>query len=445
MLSNQTKKQIKSLWKDYLRQGKRVLDKNGVEYEEIDQKRLVAIEDIKKIINTFFDGESDVYSFKTSIDSYNKRNNLWGFTAIKGQMFFNQLVRAYDEDISTLDSLLKDVIKEPRNLKEALSKIEKLETELYDSYVNASDKRKVPKPSSVCYFLSYFWQVQDREKWAILYSSIINAFSELNIWEDKTTQKETYEYFYVINEEIKTFLSSETNSKITNWDVEHCFWNIHLNSIKEDVVKEKTVSEKVNAPVETKTLIKANFDINDYLIPKVSNLVELGEDTDKSASEKGSLFEKKVSEVFKLLDFEVISYGQGTGRNPDAIIKFREEDTAFIVDAKAYSNGYNLGLDDRAIREYIYHFCPKLIKESYKKIGFIIVSNSFKSDFEAFINDITWNTDIKRFILLTSSALLHLLAYKTKDNLQVTQIIDSLIKLGTLITEEEIIGEFEDV
>ena len=56
-----------------------------------------------------------------------------------------------------------------------------------------------------------------------------------------------------------------------------------------------------------------------------------------------------------------------------------------------------------------------------KKIGFIIVSNSFKSNFDNFINEVTWTTDIKRFILLTSEALLYLLAYKTKDQFNISR------------------------
>lgn len=164
-----------------------------------------------------------------------------------------------------------------------------------------------------------------------------------------------------------------------------------------------------------------------------------------SASAKGSEYEKLIAEIFKLLDFEVELLGQGTGRNPDAILKFREENTAFIVDAKAYSGGYKLGLDDRAIKEYINHYCPKLIKEGYKKIGFIIVSNSFKSDFNSFINGITWNTDVKRFILLTSEALLYLLAYKTKDRLSLSTIVESLIGFSNPVIAQNIIENFDDI
>jgi hypothetical protein len=91
------------------------------------------------------------------------------------------------------------------------------------------------------------------------------------------------------------------------------------------------------------------------------------------------------------------------------------------------------------------HYYPKLQKEGYKKIGFIIVSNSFKSNYNSFINEITGNTDIKRFILLTSEALLYLFAYKMKDRPNLSNMIDSLIGFGNPITPDKEIDEFEDV
>lgn len=102
----------------------------------------------------------------------------------------------------------------------------------------------------------------------------------------------------------------------------------------------------------------------------------------------------------------------------------------------AYGEGYSLGSDDRAIREYVNHFCPRLAKEGLKRIGFIIVSNSFKSDVSDFINEITWTTDIKRFVLLTSEALSHLLAYRMKDSLHARVVVDFLISCPSPITAE---------
>jgi hypothetical protein len=176
----------------------------------------------------------------------------------------------------------------------------------------------------------------------------------------------------------------------------------------------------------------------------VENLIELGNETEASSSAKGSKFEKAVAEIFRQLGFNTIMLGQGH-REPDLIAIHKEDNVAFIIDAKAYANGYILSAgDDRAIREYINHHCPKLKKDGIQKIGFIIVSNTFKPGFDEFINDITWKTDIKRFVLLSSNALLHLLAYRIKDQKSLSEIVDALISLGTNIKHQNIVRKFDD-
>ena len=447
MLINKTQKRIFEIWDNYIDTNKTVLDKKGNVINDIDESRLISIEEIKKLIFLFLKSDLNIFEFKTSLDSYNKRNNLWGFTATKGQMFFNQLTKTNEQSIDKLTELLKQTVTEPTNLKDALSKIDILEKFARNIFDKAKDKRKAPNPGSVGYFLSYFWQIHNNQKWPIIYTSLTTAYTELGIWKDHKTQKEDYEYFFNLNEEIKTILKSHVKREITNWDAEHSFWNFTGKPVVvyKKAKQYKAIDNSTKALPEDVKMIKANFEITDYLIPKVAKLIELGGEIDKSASAKGTLYEKLVSEIFKQLDFDVEFLGQGTGRNPDAIIKYREENTAFIIDAKAYSKGYNLGIDDRAIKEYINYYCPKLQKEGYKKIGFIIVCNSFNSNLDGFINDITWNTDIKRFILLTSEALLYLLAYKTKDKLSLSSIIESLVSFGNVVSSQNIIEEFDDI
>lgn len=263
--------------------------------------------------------------------------------------------------------------------------------------------------------------------------------------EGSSESKGILQYVFNLYQEIKHILSDHTKRTITNWDAEHSFWNFRKITGVPKPGKHKIDTTESLTTIENTTTFKPNFEISEYIIPKVAKLIELGSQTDKTASLKGSEYEKLVAEIFKLLDFEVEYLGQGSGRNPDAVVKFREENTAFLVDAKAYSSGYSLGIDDRAIKEYINHFCPKLQKEGYKKVGFIIVSNSFKSTFDSFINEITWNTDIKRFVLLTSEALLYLLAYKTKDKISLSSLIESIVGLGNVITAQNVVSEFDDI
>lgn len=451
MVTIEVIKQIHNIWDQFIATDRRVYDTKGNELNNIDNLRIEAIKQLIVFIEQFLSDAIDVYEFKTNIDSFNKRNNLWGFTAMKGQMYFNQLVKYNDQQVDKLTELLKTGIAEPSNLTDALSKIEKLETFCKNAYQQAPDKRKTANPNSAGYFLSYFWQIQDPEKWAILYTSQIRAYQELTIWEEKPTQKETYNFFHQLNEEIRRILESYTKETISNWDIEHIFWEYKGNPNKIEVaaskIKELKQVKGANEAIsqESQPAIKASFDLSEYLIPRVAKLIELGNQTGIASSTKGNDFEKLVAEIFKQLDFEVEILGQGTGRNPDAIIRFREESTAFIIDAKAYNNGYSLGTDDRSIKEYIAHYCPKLKKEGCRNIGFIIVSNSFKSNFDSFINTITWNTEIKRFILLTSEALLYLLAFKTKDRLLLSTIIESLVSLGNQIEAKDIIAQFDDI
>jgi hypothetical protein len=443
MITNEIKSEILNLWKNYSVSDKTAMDTKGNPIKDIDESRIIAIEDIKSIINSFMNGESNISVFKTALDSYNKRHNFWGFTAIKGQMFFNQLVRMHEEKLNRLTELLKSLISEPKDINEALKKINELEALTKKISEVALDKRKVPNPSSIGYFLSYFWQIHSPQNWPIMYTSLIKSFMDLGIWKDGENQIESYKYFYELNNYIKSIISEKNQKDISNWDVEHCFWFYQNKTDTNQKVKKETKNDKLSEIPEKQ--VKTSFELNDYLPPMANKLIDVGNSKGKSASSKGSDFEKLVSEIFKMLDFQVEFKGQGSGRNPDAILKVREENTAFLVDAKAYSDGYSLGIDDRAIKEYISHYCPLLSKEGYKKIGFIIVSNSFKSDFDSFINDITWNTDIRRFILVTSEALQYLLAYKIKDNLSSAQIVESIISCGNLITTQNIIDEFDDV
>jgi hypothetical protein len=451
MIAENIKKQIVTIWDKYITDNKKVIDTKGNDLEDIDSKRLEAVETLKMIVKDFITGAIDLAEFKTDIDSFNKQNNFWGFTSIKGQMFFNLLLKTSETDEQTrkLTKMMKQCVAEPKDLPDALSKIEALEKYVSAIFNKAPDKRKAPNPGSVCYFLSYFWQIHNSQVWPVMYSSMIVSFTDIGLWQEPKNQIEGYETFYNLNEEIKKILSNHTKRNITNWEAEHSFWNFRTVKgsapKKESTQKEKKITEAAKeTPISA--LAEASFDIYDYVPRVVANLIDLGNETETSSSAKGSKYEIAVSEVFKQLGFTVQQLGQGTGREPDLIAIHKEENVAFIVDAKAYANGYMMGAaDERAIKEYINHYCPKLKKDGIQRIGFIIVSNSFKSNFEEYINDVTWKTDIKRFVLLSSDALLHLLAYRTKDQKTLSEVVETIISLGTTISAQDIIQQFDDI
>jgi len=471
LISSEIKEKILAIWDQYSKNIPKIFDTKGNDLGDIDSKRIPVIIIIKEIVNDFVEMNLTAGEFKTSVDSINKQNNLWGFTSVKGQMFFNLLLKTVESEshLKSLTAILRRTILAPSEITDGLHKIDSLEEYCKKQFIQAKDKRRAPNPNSVGYFLSYFWQVQDRDKWPVMYSSLLKSWEEIGLWEAQLNQSSTYHFFYMLNHEVKKLLSEQSKKQIGNWDVEHLFWDFkpitaYPKKDKTDIlekvvklkeigtVKESSKTERINKiesivpdTVDSNTVIKASFDINEYLIPRVTKLIDLGNQTEKGSASKGFEFEKLVGEIFKQLDFEVETLGQGKGREPDLIIKFREEQTAFIVDAKAYSVAYSLGIADRAFKEYINRHCPRLQKEGFKKIGFIIVSNSFKTNFDDFISEVTWNTEIRRFVLMTSSALQHLLAFKTKDKLSLSYIIERIVSGGNLIRTEDVIEEFDDV
>lgn len=450
MIQESIEKKIISIWDKYIAENKKVQDTKGNDLDNIDEKRLEAIPILKSTIEKFLSSNIDINEFKTNIDSFNKQNNLWGFTSVKGQMFFNLLLKTSDDEEQNkkLTKLLKGCISEPKDLNDALSKIEDLDNYASKIFNKAPDKRKAPNPGSVCYFLSYFWQIHDYQKWAVMYSSIIVSFTDIGLWSEPISHKESYNTFFNLNEEIKSILSKHTGKIISNWEAEHAFWNFRKVTAypKQSAKPKEEIILDLQAEHTVSVLKEASFNIYDYIPPITARLIDLGNETETSSAAKGSKFEKAVCEIFKQLGFEIQSLGQGTGREPDLIAIQKVDNVAFIIDAKAYSNGYMLSAgDERAIKEYISHHCPKLKQDGIKKIGFIIVSNSFKNGFNNFINEITWTTEVKRFSLLTTGALLHLLAYKIKDQLPLSDIIEAIINLGTLISAEDIIQKFDDV
>jgi hypothetical protein len=99
------------------------------------------------------------------------------------------------------------------------------------------------------------------------------------------------------------------------------------------------------------------------------------ESSDLSTS---TLFERRVSDAFRCLGFEVRELGQGTGRKIDSIAAAPKERFALIIDAKIRANGYTLGTEDRKFLEYAVNHGKELQSQGFDKIYLIVVAPSFR-------------------------------------------------------------------
>lgn len=454
MFNEKLKKQIIEVWNHHVSTIRTEKDEEGNAINNIDDSRLHAIEVVKIIMHNFLKGDFNVLEFKNALDSYNKHNNLWGFTARMGQMYFNLLIKTNEGNIEKLSQMLRELITEPKNLRDALSKIDTLEKFTLSIYSKAKDKHNAPYPGAVGYFLSYFWQMYNHQKWPILYNTLLSSFKELGVWEDQKTQKETYEVYYRVYNEIKDTIEEVSTRIINFWDVEHAFWNYKHKVVVQPYVapknneivppKAKVADEvrQVVAEPRLDTIPSETINIREYIIPRLSRLL----DEDQRQADGTDIvepdFSTMVAESFRQLDFDVQILNNSGFVNPCALIRFREENIAFLVDAFADSNDY-FAIDKRIVKEYINSQCQALRREGYKKVGYFVVCKQFENQYQDHVSYIQWHTDIKKMTMLSAEALLYILAYKIKNRSSLLDMVEKMAGFSMLVGPHNIATELD--
>jgi hypothetical protein len=294
----------------------------------------------------------------------------------------------------------------------------------------------------------------NHQKWPILYNTLLSSFKELGVWEDQKTQKETYEVYYRVYNEIKDTIEEVSTRIINFWDVEHAFWNYkHKVAVQPYVApknneivppKAKVADEvkQVVAEPRLDTIPSETINIREYIIPRLSRLL----DEDQRQADGTDIvepdFSTMVAESFRQLDFDVQILNNSGFVNPCALIRFREENIAFLVDAFADSNDY-FAIDKRIVKEYINSQCQALRREGYKKVGYFVVCKQFENQYQDHVSYIQWHTDIKKMTMLSAEALLYILAYKIKNRSSLLDMVEKMAGFSMLVGQHNIATELD--
>jgi len=173
ILNENQKLKFKQLVDDYLK------DKElQIQDLDLDNKRIEIGKTVLTLLNKFLEGKISIEDFKTPLDSINKKNELWGFRGMNGQMFFNMLYNN-SKDKEELVTRLRDAIQIPNSLEEAKKKIIDFQSYVKSIYLKIEDKRKGPNPKRILYFTTYFWQIQNKDKFPTFYTSSLASQSPL--------------------------------------------------------------------------------------------------------------------------------------------------------------------------------------------------------------------------------------------------------------------------
>lgn len=135
------------------------------------------------------DKKIDIFEFKkrldqkakTRFDYQEEKINIWGFSGFSGQMFFNQLCNQaeYLNALDEFTTVFLDVINIPEHEDGDFSWT-KDKFERFGSYINEAKKKaiangyapqKCPNITFMTFFISFFWAIQNLEKYPVFYKA----------------------------------------------------------------------------------------------------------------------------------------------------------------------------------------------------------------------------------------------------------------------------------
>lgn len=111
-------------------------------------------------------------------------------------------------------------------------------------------------------------------------------------------------------------------------------------------------------------------------------------------------FEAVVAEYFRFLGYDADYLGQGRGRVPDILVKWKHPNIyansyGLIVDAKATRKMYSFPASDkRKMKEYIAKYGPSLLEEKIPNHAFSFVSSGFTNNVIPHLKEISKATNI---------------------------------------------------
>lgn len=224
--------------------------------KELDYNRNSIIPQIKENLTKFINGNVALEEFKRVNDSLNKSHEYWGFKGYSGQMFFNILFNSsfHQSKSEELTSVLRRSLKLPSGIEETKEIIR--EFTKFVKYIkegSGGDKRYSPNIKSILYFLSYFWQILDPDKFPIFYpNSIVWEMYSQKMLSIQVLSSEnldlSYEEFYRLNYELLVLYRKSYPKMLVNyWLVEHVFYRSFEPEEEEGAVEPNREIE-VNLP-----------------------------------------------------------------------------------------------------------------------------------------------------------------------------------------------------
>jgi len=416
-------------------------------FTSFDQKRIAALPTLRELIGDFISGKIDLQTFKDKHGLKCREFPYWGFKGASGQMQVNQFAKNIEDEDKV--AILRNAMKLPITEAEAKEKIDGLVRYISDKRSASDNPQPLPRPASVKYMLSYFWEIQDHTKWPVFYNSSKRVIDEIGFaGQSGLTEGETYLHFLALVKVIQALFEEHVRDKEIDypfWFVEHVLWKQFLTSNTRTGAERKKPEAGEPTPSRNNVALEV---ANEWLPPVILDMRDLAFNRETVWSKRHNLkpekaFETKLRIAFTLLGYEATELGQGKGRQPDGIAISKNVDGgdyAIVYDAKAREKHFSVGTSDREMHEYITKKGEELKQRRVNKAYFLVVSSEFdpSSTNINLIKSVFKRTRIP--IILMKAVDLQFLIEEKLKNTELThkQLEDLFLDTG-ILTREKIV------
>jgi hypothetical protein len=183
---------------------------------------------LKPLVEQFLNGTDSLETFKWQVNAFNIRHKVsWGFLGPNGQLFFNMLVNATHDD-TECEKETREAVKMPAHEDAARAQMRTFEEfvcRVRQAHKSAhGTMRGCPKVGSIPFFLSYFWQIQDRQVWPIYYTNAVNTMVDLGLWKPTGDHAEDYVTFKHRYQALAKLFTDKSGKLFGYYEIEHIFW-----------------------------------------------------------------------------------------------------------------------------------------------------------------------------------------------------------------------------
>jgi hypothetical protein len=169
-----------------------------------DAQREEALPEYKAVVSLFLSGDSNVVEFRSAMDSLSNRRRVFGFGGTS-QMFLNQMVGSADQ--GDLEDALRAVIVPPTDAADARQKLQDFSDfiETVRQQATVPDNRK-PAIGRTPAFVSFFWELAERDEWPAFYPSSRGVLTEHGLLEAAGSPAEVYPRYREVFFDLRTRL-----------------------------------------------------------------------------------------------------------------------------------------------------------------------------------------------------------------------------------------------